>query len=53
MLVWKVKPYKCGYCVFEHFSSALEDYMSHDNAWIYPAFMSKKKFNLLPEFNGW
>jgi hypothetical protein len=52
-IYWKVKATGC-YCIFEHLQSAWEDYNSHDDdRLIYPVIMSEKKFNSLPEFNGW
>lgn len=53
MILWKVKA-EGRSCLFETLSEAWEDFKSHDNKRrIYPIFMSKKKFNNLPEFTGW
>jgi len=60
MIVWVVKV-ENRKCVFETFSEAWADYLTHKDylallpnpAWIYPKFMSRKKFKSLVEFTGW
>ena len=55
MIVWTVWVGKYGRCTFEHFEEAWEDWKTHEGEWrwVYPKFMTKRKFQSLPEHNGW
>lgn len=52
IFLWRVKVNKQS-CIFDSFKEAYEDYKTHDNALIYPIFMSKAKYKSLPEHIGW
>jgi hypothetical protein len=53
MICWVVRVDR-SWCVFEHFEEALGDWKTHDGfRWIYPKLMTRKRFQNLPEHNGW
>ena len=52
LYVWVVRVGKQK-CLWFSFSEALEDWRSHDHAWIYPKLMKASEYEKLPEFTGW